>query len=145
MEVLQIVVGPLAPRLIGEDFVVDTALAAPMDVGEVREEQPRAADRSQPRSVMVRGKRVDAGLHVGEVLQKQRGHVRVDAIAVRHRRAGTGAPRRFATLAPRGGFRKSTQGETMSDIPGDPRQLGGAVGDAREKAGQRSSHWSRHA
>ena len=44
------------------------ALATPMDCGEILEKKPRAVKECQQRSVMIGGKRVNAGLDIGEVL-----------------------------------------------------------------------------
>ena len=75
------------------------ALAAPMDFREILEEKPRAVKQCQQRSVMIGGKRVNAGLDIGEVLLEKGGHIRVEASAVRHGRIGVGARPRFLTLS----------------------------------------------
>jgi hypothetical protein len=57
---------------------------------------------------------LEAGLYVGEVLPEKKGHVRVEAFAIRHGRVGMGPtvplPRRV---------RKPAHRETVADIPGD--------------------------
>jgi hypothetical protein len=98
MEILQIVAGPLPARPFGWDFVVRAALAAPMDFGEIIEKKPRAVKECQQRSVMIGGKRVKAGLDIGEILLEKDGHIRVEASAVRHRQIGVGARPHFLTI-----------------------------------------------
>jgi hypothetical protein len=81
---------------------VRAALAAPMDFGEILEEKPRAMKQRQHRSVMIGGKRVNAGLDIGEVLLEKDGHIRIEASAVRHGCIGVGArPHFFTILSPR--------------------------------------------
>jgi hypothetical protein len=41
-----------------------------MDLREILEEQPRAVNQCRQRPVMIGGKRINAGLHIGEVLQE---------------------------------------------------------------------------
>ncbi len=113
------------------------ALAALVDLGEIREEQPRATDELEQRSVMIGGKRIDSGLHIGEVLHEERRHVGVEAVAIRHRRSGRGARPRARAVPPLRGLRQPAQRDTVADIPGDPRQLADAVGRACDNAGQR--------
>ena len=45
----------------------------------------------EQRAVVIGGKRIDAGLHIGEVLHEQLGHVGIEPAAIRHRRIGLGA------------------------------------------------------
>ena len=99
MEIPQIVAWPLSARLLGQDFVVCTALATPMDFGEILEKKPRAVEESQQRSVMIGRKRVNASLDIGEVLLEKNGHVRVKASAVRHRQIDVGVLPRFLTIS----------------------------------------------
>jgi hypothetical protein len=82
MEILQIVAGPLPAPPLSQDFVVRATLAALMDVGEILEKKPRAMEKCQQRSVMIGGKRVEAGLDISEVLLEKDGHIRL--------RSGTG-------------------------------------------------------
>jgi hypothetical protein len=42
MEILQIVAGPLPNSVIAQDFAVSTAFAAPMDFGQIFEEEAGA-------------------------------------------------------------------------------------------------------
>jgi hypothetical protein len=48
---------------------------------------------------MIGGKRVKAGLDIGEVLLEKDGHICVKASAVRHGRIGVGAWPRFLTIS----------------------------------------------
>ena len=63
----------------GTAFVVmqftEPALAAPMDFGEIIEKKPRAVKECQQRSVMIGGKRVNAGLDISEILLEKDGHI----------------------------------------------------------------------
>jgi hypothetical protein len=61
---------------------VRAALAAPMDFGEILEKKPRAVKECQQRSVMIGGKRVNAGLDISEILLEKDGHIRVEAPAI---------------------------------------------------------------
>ena len=142
MEILQIIVRPLAARFVVEDFVMRAALAALMDVGKIREEQPRAAHELEQRAVMIGGKRIDPGFDIGEVLHEQCGHVGIEAVAIRHRRVGLGAaPRRYGIAAPRG-FGQPPHRDAVADIPGNTRQLADAVCRAGNKSGERRTHVS---
>jgi hypothetical protein len=80
MEILQIVPGSLPDSVLAQDFVVSTAFAAPMDFGQILEEEAGVVEQHQQRSVMIGGKWVDAGFYVGEVLPEKNGHVRVNAL-----------------------------------------------------------------
>jgi hypothetical protein len=48
---------------------------------------------------MISGQRVKAGLDIGEVLLEKDGHIRVQALAVRHGRVGVRAQLRFLAIA----------------------------------------------
>ena len=80
MEILQVVVRAPAARLCVQHLVRRVALAALVDLGEVAEEQPRAVEQREQRAVMVRGKGIDPGLDVGEILLEQRRPVGVQAL-----------------------------------------------------------------
>jgi hypothetical protein len=99
MEILQIVAGPLPAPPLSQDFVVRATLAALVDVGEILEKKPRAMEKCQQRSVMIGGKRVEAGLDISEVLLEKDGHIRIEASAVRHGQIGVGAWPRFLTIS----------------------------------------------
>jgi hypothetical protein len=77
---------------------VRAALAAPMDFREILEKKPRAVKECQQRSVMIGGKRVEAGLDISEILLEKDGHIRVEASAVRHGQIRVGARPRFLTI-----------------------------------------------
>jgi hypothetical protein len=55
MEILQIVAGPLPDGVLAQNFAVPTALAAPIDLGQILEEEPGAVEQRQQRSVMIGG------------------------------------------------------------------------------------------
>src|ERR1039457_6906869 len=99
MEIMQIVAGPLPDGVLAQNFAVPTALAAPIDLGQILEEEPGAVEQRQQRSVMISGKWVEPGFYVGEVLPEKNGHVRVKASAIRHGRIGMGALPSGATVA----------------------------------------------
>src|SRR5258708_3006307 len=130
MEILQIIARPRPARRFAQDFVVRATLAAPMDFGKILEKKPRAVKQRQQRTVMIGGKRIKAGLDIGEVLLKKDGHIRIEASAVRHRRVGMGAWPHFPTIALPRRLRKPAYGEAVSDIPGDAWQLADAISDA---------------
>jgi hypothetical protein len=67
---------------------------------------------------MIRGKWVEAGFYVGEILPEKRGHVRVEAAAIRHGRIGMGALG-GPTVPLLRRLRKPTHGEAVPDIPGN--------------------------
>jgi hypothetical protein len=69
-----------------------------MDFGEILEKKSRAMEERQQRSVMIGGKRVKAGLDIGEILLEEDGHIRVDPSAVRNRQTGMSARPRFLTI-----------------------------------------------
>jgi hypothetical protein len=51
---------------------------------------------------MIGGKRVNAGLDIGEVVLEKDGHIRVQAYAARHGRIGVGSrPHVLTILSPR--------------------------------------------
>jgi hypothetical protein len=91
---------------------------------------------------MIGGKGVETGFYVGEVTPEKNSHIGIKASAIRHRRIGMRAlPSGLTILSPRR-FREPAHGETVSDIPGDARQLactvGRAQGDTRERIGHGS-------
>jgi hypothetical protein len=67
-------------------------LAPAVDVGQILEEKARALEQGRPRTVVVRGQGIDARLHIGEIAPEQRGHIRIEAVASRHRDIGAGRP-----------------------------------------------------
>ena len=140
MEILQIVAGPLPDSSLAQDFAVPAAFAAPMDFGQILEEEPGAVEQRQQRSVMISGKWVEAGLYVGEVLPEKNGHVRVEASAIRHGRIGMGALPSGPTVPLPRRVRKPAHRETVADIPGDAGQLAYAIGDAHGDAGEQIGH-----
>ena len=99
MEILQVVTGPLAARLLGQHLPMIAVLAAAVDVRQVLEEKARAIEQERPRTVVVRGQGIDAGLHIGEIPPEQRGHIGIEAVASRHR--GIGASRQARGPPPR--------------------------------------------
>jgi len=70
-----------------------------MDFGEILEKKSRAMKECQQRSIMIGGKRVEAGFDIGEILLEKDGHIRVEASAVRHRQLGMGAQLRFLSVS----------------------------------------------
>ena len=142
MEILQIVAGPLPDRMLAQDFVVPAAFAAPMDFGQIFEEEAGALKQRQQRSVMIGRKWVEAGFYVGEVLPEKHSHVRVEAAAIWHRRTGMGALPSGPTVATSRRLSKPAHREAVPDIPGDAWQLACAIGDARDDAGKRIAHAS---
>jgi hypothetical protein len=88
---------------------------------------------------MVGGKWIKACLYIGEILPKQRGHVRIKASAVWYRRIGM-ALSNSSTIPSASVFRKSTHDQAVANIPSDARQLGCAVGDAGTDAGKWTAH-----
>jgi hypothetical protein len=91
---------------------------------------------------MIGGKRINAGLDIGEILLEQESHIRIEPSAVRHGRMGEGAQRGLLTFSPPRRLRQPSYREAVPDIPSDPRQLAGAVRDACGKAGERIAHAS---
>ena len=82
---------------------------------------------------MIERQRVKPGLDIGKVLQEKRSHIGIDLIAIRYRQTGTGATlRSLSLLAPRG-LGEPAQGKTVSDVPGDARQLASTISNARDK------------
>jgi hypothetical protein len=92
---------------------------------------------------MIDGKRVNARFHIGEILQKERGHIRVDLIALWDRQISTGATSRFPTLLAPCDFGELAQSKTVPNKPRDARQLASTIGDTCDKAVKWSSHASR--
>ena len=92
MEILQVIVGPPAARLLAQDFPSLAALAPLMHLRQVAEKEARSLDQCPPRAVAVRWQRIDPGLDIGEVRPEQLGHVGVKPPAVGHRRLRVGAP-----------------------------------------------------
>jgi hypothetical protein len=69
---------------------------------------------------MIGGKRVKAGLHIGEVLPEQRGHVLVETGTIWHGSCGV-SPRALAvTLFLPNPLCKAADGCGMGGIPGEP-------------------------
>ncbi len=140
VEILQIVVGPLAAGLRAQHFPPLALLAAAVDLRQVLEEQPRAREQARQRAVVIRRLRIDAGLDIGEVALEESGHVRVEPPAVGHRRIGAGTRPRGPAVASTRLLGQSSHQQAVADIPGDPWQLPGAIGDAGGEAGDRTGH-----
>lgn len=92
---------------------------------------------------MIDRTRINPSLNIGEVLHKERSHIRVDLVAIWNRQIRTGAPPHLLALSTLRGLRELAQGKTVPDIPGDARQLASTIGDACDKAGKWSIHASR--
>ena len=89
---------------------------------------------------MISRQRIDASLDIGEILSKQRDHICVETRSVRYRRIGMGARPRCRGVPTLRCLPKAAQGEAVSNIPGDPRQLARAERNAHGKAGERTRH-----
>ena len=89
---------------------------------------------------MIDGQRVNARLDIGEILQKERSHIRVDLIALWDRQISTRATSRFPTLLAPRDFGEPAQSKTVPNKPRDPRQLTSTIGYTCDKAGQWRSH-----
>jgi hypothetical protein len=74
-------------------------MTTPMNFGEILEENSGAMKECHQRSLMIGGKRVKAGLDVGEILPEKRGHVRVEACPIRHGQIGVGVRVRVPTVS----------------------------------------------
>jgi hypothetical protein len=83
VEVLQVVVRALARGRFGHHLAIALALAPAMDLRQVREEQPRAAQPREQRAVMVSGERIDPRLDIGEVPRQQACQVGINPPLVR--------------------------------------------------------------
>ena len=74
---------------------------------------------------MIDRKRVNPSFHIGEILQKERSHIRVDLIALRTGKSGTGAmPRSTSGGAASESWRQS---KTVPNKPSDARQLASTI------------------
>jgi hypothetical protein len=113
-----------------------------MDFGKILEKKPGAMQECQHRSVMIGGQRVKTGLDIGKVLLKKDSHIRVEALAVRHRRISVGARPRFVTISPLRRLGEPAYGEAMPNIPSNAWQLGGAIRDTHGNARERIAHAS---
>ena len=89
---------------------------------------------------MIGGKGVETGLYVGEVLPEKNSHIGIKASAIRHGRIGMRVLLSGRTVLSPRLLREPAHGETVSDIPGDARQLTCAVGGAGDEAGQGIAH-----
>ncbi len=78
---------------------------------------------------MVRRKRIDAGLDIGEILLEQRRPVGFDALV----NAGTGFRLRWRAVAARNLFREPAHDIEVPGIPGHARHLARRIGDARRQ------------
>jgi hypothetical protein len=91
---------------------------------------------------MIGGEGVETGFYVGEVLPEENSHIGIKASAIRHGGIGMRAlPSGLTILWPRR-LREPAHGETVSDIPGDARQLACAIGCAQGDTGERTGHAS---
>ena len=139
MEILQVVAGPLAAGFLAQHLLPLVLLAAAVHFRQIGEEQPRAREQLRQRAVVVGRQRIDAGLDIGEVLREQAGHVGVEAAALGHRRVGAGLGTR-ALAAPARRLRQPPHHLAVADVPGHPRQLARAIGDAGGEAGDGTGH-----
>ena len=74
---------------------------------------------------MIGRNRVEAGFNVGEILPKKKGHVRVEAVAIRQRRIDTGTLPSGPTISALRILRKSMRVQGRAD---SPRSHGGHGG-----------------
>src|SRR5262249_3575344 len=142
MEILQIVMRPLATCALGQDFRVGPAFALFREAGGVSEENPGPMRRFSKSPFMMDGQGVNARLNIREILPKERSHIRVDLIAFRDRQISTGATSRFPTLLALRGFGQLAQSKTVPNKPRDPRQLASTIGDTCDEAGKWRTHVS---
>jgi hypothetical protein len=70
---------------------------------------------------MIRGKWIETGFYVGEVLSEKNGHVRVNLHAIGSVHIGLPMPSNSLTIPSPCGLGKPTHGKAVPDIPGDPR------------------------
>ena len=84
---------------------------------------------------MVHRHGINAGLDIGEVLLEQRGHVCVEARAVRHRRISMSPRLNIFALALTHRLGKPPQDQAVADIPGHPRQLASSIREPCGDAG----------
>jgi hypothetical protein len=134
MKILQVVARASPTSLLSQDLSIGAAIAASVNVGEVFEKKSRPTKECRPRPVMIDWKRVKPSLDIGEILKKQRCHVRVDFVAIRNWQVGTGTPPRFPTFSTACGLRELAQRKIVPDIPSNARQLANAVSQAGNKA-----------
>ena len=127
MEILKVIVRPLAARLPGQHLTDLAALAASVDRWQILEEEARAGEQVRQCAVVIYGQRIDAGLDIGEVLPEQDRHVGVETPAIGHAharlRALSGAFAHSLAQAP--------HYHAMADIPSNARHLACAIGHAR--------------
>ncbi len=140
MEVLQIITGSLAARFLGQHLPMIAVFTAAVDVGQILEEKARALEQGRPRTVVVRGQGIDSRLHIGEILPEQRGHIRIEAVASRHRDIGAGRPTCAPARTLTHGLGQSAHDHPMADVPGNARQLRCPIGDAGGDASNGMSH-----
>jgi hypothetical protein len=89
---------------------------------------------------MIDGKRIDAGLDIGEVFHKQLGHIRIKTSAVRHRCSSMRTRPIFLPISSPRCLCELPQSEAVPNIPRNARQLAGAIGHARGEARERITH-----
>jgi hypothetical protein len=70
---------------------------------------------------MIRGKWIEAGFYVGEVLSQKNGHVRVNLHAIGNVHIDRLVPSTSLTIPLPCGLGKPTHGKAVPDIPSDPR------------------------
>jgi hypothetical protein len=104
-----------------------------MDGREILEEKSRAMKKREQRTVMISGQGVNAGLDIGEILQKQSRHFGVDSAAVRHWPIDRAGRSRLCTVAAPRSLRKSAHHKSVPNIPSNARQLGHAIGHSGDK------------
>jgi hypothetical protein len=119
--------------LLSQDLSIGAAVAASVNVGEVFEKKSRPTKECRPRPVVIDRKRVKPSLDIGEILEKQRCHVRVDFVAIRDWQVSAGTPPRFPTFLTARGFREPAQSKIVPDIPSNARQLADAISQAGNK------------
>src|SRR5271168_1270292 len=84
MEILQIVAGPLPDGVLAQNFAVPTALAAPIDLRQILEEEPGAAEQRS---------------HLGDFIEDKNTILPIDAAIQSNLRETT--TRVLASLTPR--------------------------------------------
>jgi hypothetical protein len=82
VEILEVIAGSAPTGLFVEHFGVLTDFATMVDARQILEEQPRAVEEHQQRTVSVLRQRVKAGFNIGEVRAKESRHIAVKSSPV---------------------------------------------------------------
>src|SRR6266849_4387079 len=133
VEILEIIIGPLALCLRTQDFTILTDLAATMDFRQILEKEARAVQQDRQCAVMIFREGIYASFDVGQVLPEQTGHMRVELPAIGYRCVRMGPRPRAPRSASMRFLGELPHDHSVADVPRNARDLRQAISESRRE------------